>query len=147
MRVLVDRRGWLQKKGRIVRNWKRRLVTLRPGEVVYFADEACTVIRGSMALSGCQVLVEEDQGPRHFCITCAARTLHLIAHDDRAALVDAGGAHHAEGDDGGGARGDEHEREQRERERGAAKDAARHDGDDYRRPDRDVLMLGVEVQL
>jgi hypothetical protein len=69
------------------------------------------------------------------------------AHDDRAALVDAGGAHHAEGDDGGGARGDEHEREQRERERGAAKDAARHDGDDYRRPDRDVLMPGVEVQL
>ena len=83
MRVLVDRRGWLQKKGRIIRNWKRRLVTLRPGELLYFADEECKVQRGSMALAGCQVLVEAEE-PRHRSRRCASA--HCVSFSRNFAL-------------------------------------------------------------
>lgn len=79
--------GWLDKKGRIMKTWRRRWVVLRSSKLEYFVDQDCTRKKGELILTPDTRVLSRD-GRRHhhkFSIWTRDRLLHCSAYntDDR----------------------------------------------------------------
>lgn len=74
--------GFLDKEGRVVRNWKRRWFQLTRGQLLYFRARDDVTPRGSVSLRGASVGAIAVSGELHtFCVKSAGRTLMLKATD------------------------------------------------------------------
>ena len=47
--------GWFYKQGQVAKSWKRRWAAVRAGCLCYYADAACTKLKGSVALQGAEL--------------------------------------------------------------------------------------------
>jgi PH domain/WD domain, G-beta repeat len=76
------KRGYLTKRGRVVKNWKRRYFVLSKGSLSYYENEDSVVPKGTMSLYGAAVVyVEPPKIDRSNCIeiTNPARSLFVSA--------------------------------------------------------------------
>ena len=76
-------KGYVNKKGRRVRNWKRRYFVLRGGTLSYYTDDTCTARKGKMHLTECEIdgLRERDETGRA-CLALAAHGRTLFFQSD-----------------------------------------------------------------
>ncbi|KNC51884.1 NOD3 protein [Thecamonas trahens ATCC 50062] len=78
-------KGYVNKKGRRVRNWKRRFFVLRGGTLSYYTDETCATRKGKMRLDQCLVdgLRERDETGRA-CLALSTKGRTLFFQSDEA---------------------------------------------------------------
>jgi hypothetical protein len=73
--------GWLEKKGHLIKNWKRRYVTIEDSELSYYLDESLRQKKGGILLDQTTKVLVRD-GTRHswkFRILSHGKSLELSA--------------------------------------------------------------------
>ncbi|KAI4897757.1 hypothetical protein NFI96_033924 [Prochilodus magdalenae] len=85
----VLKKGYMQKKGHVRRNWQERWFVLKPGIVVYYVNEDLKEKKGEVQLDGsCVVEIIPDKEGRRclFCVKTPARTYEMSAPDQKLRL-------------------------------------------------------------
>ena len=77
-------RGWLEKQGGLIPNWKRRYFVFEPTSSIlsYFTDETCTTKKGEFEIPSSdldRIVVHDKEGKHTFVITCVGRQLRCRA--------------------------------------------------------------------
>ncbi|XP_066525369.1 differentially expressed in FDCP 6 homolog [Hoplias malabaricus] len=80
----VLKKGYMQKKGHVRRNWQERWFMLKPGIMVYYVNEDQKEKKGELQLDGsCTVeIIPDKEGKRClFCVKTPGRTYEMSASD------------------------------------------------------------------
>ncbi|KAL6460025.1 hypothetical protein MHYP_G00317840 [Metynnis hypsauchen] len=82
----VLKKGYMQKKGHVRRNWQERWFVLKPGIVVYYVSEDQKEKKGEVQLDGSCVVetIPDKEGRRClFCVRTPGRTYEMSASDQK----------------------------------------------------------------